>query len=129
MSREEAKELWPIIKAHAEGKTIQVKLKTDGNASCEKWVDDKYPDFDIHECYRIKPKTTYRQFANAEECLEEMQKHQPFGWIKSEKLLMNITSIGEGITVNTSMGNCGYSFKSAFSITFIDGTPFGIKIF
>ena len=30
--------------------------------------------------YRIKPE--YRPFANAEECIEEMKKHVPFGWVK-----------------------------------------------
>lgn len=130
MNRNQARELWPIIKAYAEGKTIQVKLKTDGNVSCEKWVDDKDPDFDIYECYRIKPEPTYRPFNSAKECWQEMQKHQPFGWIKngSGELLMNIISIGAGITVHNNISNCGYSFKSAFSLTFADGTPFGIKI-
>lgn len=57
-----------------------------------------------------------------------MQKHQPFGWIKSGKLLMNIISIEAGITVHNGISNHGYSFKSAFSTTFADGTPFGIKV-
>lgn len=130
MNRDQARELWPIIKAHAEGKTIQVKLKTDSNASCEKWVDDKNPDFDIYECYRIKPEPTYRPFNSAKECWQEMQKHQPFGWVKytSGELLMNIISIGAGITVHNNTSNCGYSFISAFRLlTFADGTPFGIK--
>lgn len=124
MNQKEAVEFLPIVQALADGKPIEV-LNCDGTWSVNR---DLYFDKSI-KCYRIKPEPKYRPFKNKEECLEEMQKHQPFGWIKSEKLLMNITSIGEGITVNTSMGNCGYSFKSAFSITFIDGTPFGIKIF
>lgn len=78
---------------------------------------------------KIKPEPKYRPFKNKEECWEEMQKHQPFGWIKSGKLLMNIISIGAGITVHTGISNCGYSFKSAFSLRFADGTPFGIKEF
>lgn len=130
MTREEAKQLLPIIQAYAEGKTIQVKLKTDSNALCEKWVDVKNPDFDIYECYRIKPEPIYRPFNSAKECWQEMQKHQPSGWVKyrSGGLLMNIISIGAGITVHNNTSNCGYSFKSAFSLlTFADGTPFGIK--
>lgn len=130
MNRNQARELWPIIKAHAEGKTIQVKLKTDGNTSCEKWVDDKDPDFDIYERYRVKSEPTYRPFNSAKECWQEMQKHQPFGWVKyrSGGLLMNIISIGAGITVHNNTSNCGYSLKSAFSLlTFADGTPFGMK--
>ena len=30
----------------------------------------------------IKPKQGYRPFKNAEECWQEMMKHQPFGWVK-----------------------------------------------
>ena len=130
MTREEAKQLLPIIQAYAEGKTIQVKLKTDSNASCEKWVDVDNPDLDNPRCYRIKPEPTYHPFNSAKECWQEMQKHQPFGWVKyrSGGLLMNIITIGAGITVPNNAGNCGYSFKEAFSLlTFADDTPFGIE--
>lgn len=41
---------------------------------------------------------------------------------------MNIISIGAGITVYNGISNYEYSFKSAFSSTFADGTPFGVKI-
>lgn len=129
MDREQAKALLPIIKAFSEGKTIQW-LKPDS----DEWIDvvggDNVDFEDLAEsnvAYRIKPEPKYRPFANAEECLEEMQKHQPFGWIKSGELLMNIITIGAGITVHTNISNCGYSFKSAFSLRFADGTPFGIK--
>lgn len=130
MNRKEAAELLPIIKAYAEGKTIQVKLKTNGNVSCEKWVDDKDPDFDIYERYRVKSEPKYRPFKNKEECWKEMQEHQFFGWVKyrSGGLLMNIISIGAGITVHNNTSNCGYSFKSALSLlTFADDAPFGIE--
>lgn len=30
MDREQAKELWPIIKAYAEGKQIEIKPKVEG---------------------------------------------------------------------------------------------------
>lgn len=121
MTREEAKELLPLIQEYAEGKTIQF-LKTDGT-----WKDMTKPNFSSPTIYyRIKPEPKYRPFANAEECWNEMQKHQPFGWLKSGKLLMYIISIGEGITIHNRISNCGYSFKSAVSLTFADGTPFGI---
>ena len=77
MTREEAKELLPIIQAFAEGRTIQL-LGRDG------WTD-LYKDFifDISYRYRIKPEPKYRPFKNVDECWQEMLKHQPFGWIKS----------------------------------------------
>lgn len=66
-----------------------------------------------------KKEPTYRPFKNKEECWEEMQKHQPFGWVKykSNKALTHIAAIDNGI-----------DFIRAYEkITFADGTPFGIK--
>lgn len=128
MNREEAKKILPILTAFVEGKQIQW-FDHDTN----KWIDctrngiADYHFFTDNDDYRIKPEPKYRPFKNAEECWGEMQKHQPFGWIKSGNLLTNIISIGAGITIHTGISNCNYSFKSAFSITFADGTPFGMK--
>lgn len=127
MTREQAKELLPIIQAFAEGKTIQVKASDNlwyeyNSNSCNLKFDSSPHN------YRIKPKTKYRPFANKEECWQEMLKHQQFGWIKDVVQLYNIINIGTaGITVHNGISNCGYSFKSAFNLTFFDGTPFGIK--
>ena len=124
MTREEAKKLLPFIQAFSEGKTIQSKCITD---EMPLWWDDNNPTFEIGDFdYRIKPEPKYRPFANAQECFEEMKKHQPFGWISNGELLFNIISIGAGITIHNCISNCGYSFKSAVSLTFADGTPFGI---
>ena len=121
MTREEAKELLPLIQGYAEGKTIQF-LKIDGT-----WRDMTEPNFSSPaNSYRIKPEPKYRPFKDAEECWKEMQKHQPFGWLSNGGLLFNIISIGAGITIHNCISNCGYSFKSAVSLTFADGTPFGI---
>ena len=121
MTREQAKELLPLIQGYAEGKTIQF-LKIDGT-----WRDMTEPNFSSPaNYYRIKPEPKYRPFKNTEECWDEMQKHQPFGWLSNGELLFNIISIGAGITIHNCISNCGYSFKSAVSLTFADGTPFGI---
>ena len=75
MNRQQAKELLPIIKAYAEGKTIQYYYE-DAN-----WIDispDKAVDFSNNPSkYRIKPDPKYRPFKDIEECWQEMQKHQP----------------------------------------------------
>lgn len=77
--------------------------------------------------YRIKPE--YRPFANAEECIEEMKKHVPFGWVKDKFSFYPIELIG----TNFSKGwiKC-YGIWMApeqmlKNATFLDGTPFGIK--
>ena len=123
MTREEAKELLPIIQAWAEGKTIQVQ--TDSKS----WSDitkDLYP-CNHPSLYRIKPEPKYRPFKSYEECWHEMLKHQPFGWIKINdiKRLRNINSIDNcTIDINNSI----LHFDTAFNIyKFADGTPFGIK--
>lgn len=122
MTREEAKELLPIIQAFAEGRIIQL-FGRDG------WTD-LYKDFifDISYRYRIKPEPKYRPFKDADECWQEMLKHQPFGWLREKK--RNVyTQIGfmhtEGIQ-GTSGGSSNYkAFFDCFS--FADGAPFGVK--
>ena len=128
MTREQAKELLPIIQAYAEGKTIEYSY--DG----EHWERNDAPVWDCDVMFRIKPQPKYRPFKNQEECWEEMLKHQPFGWLKSirkqEKVhigrvsevkdyLLITLSINEGLNTNSS-----YFFNE---YTFADGTPFGIK--
>ena len=88
MKRKNVKELLPIIKAFAEGKQIQF---FNGGA----WIDMEYPNFSEEpSLYRIKPKPKYRSFKSVEECLKEMQKHQPFGWVKSKINLSSILNRG-----------------------------------
>ena len=122
MTREEAKELLPIIQAYAEGKTIQF---LDGG----KWLDVYETDF--HEStykYRIKPEPKYKPFKSLEECWQEMQKHQPFGWIKDRDTggYIIISELDdEDIEIS---GNNGWDYVGLMTCyTFADGTPFGIK--
>lgn len=127
MTREEAKQLLPIIKAYSEGKKIQVKCKTDSKALTEKWIDVTNPDLDITGCYRVKPEPKYRPFKNAEECWQEMQKHQPFGWVKAPYGYFAVTGARTDkacFGVNNNFMNYEYLYDS---YTFADGTPFGIK--
>ena len=81
MTREEAKKMLPILVAFAEGKTIQSRcIKGDKSL----WYDDEDPSFDDDFEYRIKPEPKYRPFKDAEECWQEMLKHQPFGVVKDK---------------------------------------------
>lgn len=113
-----------VMQAFVNGKAIEERRISFDHTE---WVDNNNPEWRWDKFdYRIKPESKYRPFNNARECWEEMQKHQPFGWISNGELLFNIISIGEGITIHNCISNCGYSFKSAVSLTFADGTPFGI---
>lgn len=125
MTREEAKVLLPIIQAYAEGKAIESRcIKGDKSL----WYDDEDPSFDNDFEYRLKPEPRYRPFKNAEECWNEMQKHQPFGWVNYNGYRANIAAVmGSAITF---VNNKGYTlfFQQAFEgCTFIDKQPFGIK--
>ena len=121
MTREEAKELLPIIQAWADGKIIQVREKG-------RWVELCIDDFTRSpDMYRIKPEPKCRPFKSQEECWHEMLKHQPFGWVKeiSSEMLYLINGISnESIVIMEDIN----SFKEAMNIyEFKDGTPFGIK--
>lgn len=130
MTREEAKEMLPIMQAFAEGKNIQ--FLSDGE-----WHDINQADFTCYpDKYRIKPEPKYRPFKSQEECWNEMLKHNPFGWLKSKKY-GRLRCIGEvswsdkfktvNITLSTSESLSRSSDSVLDEYTFADGTPFGIK--
>ena len=127
MNRKEAKELLPIIKAFSEGKTIQSRcIKNDTSF----WYDDEDLSFDDDFEYRIKPETKYRPFKDAKECWAEMQKHQPFGWIKCKEGYFNIVYVDDYYVGLADKDNNSILLASKNSYqdnTFVDGTPFGIK--
>ena len=128
MTREEAKQLLPIIQAFAEGKAIESRC-IKGYKSL--WYDDEDPSFDNDLEYRLKPEPKYRPFANAEECWTEMLKHHPFGWLKGDKCFYNIVSVSN---IDVSMANVSgdivtLDFSEVMEDnTFADGVPFGVKI-
>ena len=120
MTREEATAKLPIIQAFAEGKTIQFY-------NGDEWADLDEATFSASpDKYRIKPEPKYRPFENQEECWQEMQKHQPFGWVKNEcGNIFNIIAIfKESIKLNESSHHYSDLCKQ---FKFMDGTPFGIK--
>ena len=133
MNRNQAKELMPIIQAFLEGKTIERKTRSwepnKGWRDETQWENTEELIFRDTFVYRIKPKPSYRPFANGEECWVEMQKHQPFGWVinKSNGRAYNIQSVllEDGVVYI----RCSYvELEKAFiGYIFVDGTPFGIK--
>lgn len=124
MNRKEAAKLLPIIKAFSEGKVIQTSVKG------KPWEDlGENIAFYTNDKYRIKPKSAYRPFANAEECWQELLKHEPFGWVKWNDVRYNIYVVSS-TSVCLINGNCeNMDFAYAYQkLTFADGTPFGVKV-
>ena len=124
-NKEEVKSVMNIIQAFADGKTIQAIDPYD-----DEWCNQTKLNFEalFEGQYRIKPEPKYRPFANAEECLAEMQKHQLFGWVKNQGLYRNIANIISCSITFADNEARDVDYEQAFkNYTFADGTPFGVK--
>ena len=127
IKRNEAKILVPIISAYAEGRILQYKEE-------EGWRDIEdseglsiYTIIKDAESYRIKPE--YRPFANAEECWQEMRKHQPFGWVKDKDTQKFLVCKALGKLFFIGIEDKPYNYKEVLrDYTFADGTPFGVEV-
>lgn len=134
MTIEETKERIAVMQAYVDGKQIQ------GMCSDGKWVDVPQPSWSINGNFRVKPETKYRPFKDADECWQEMLKHQPFGWVKTIANipeLHNISAIFPSaefpvlLGIDLEEGEAReYSLKLSEMYdlyTFADGAPFGAK--
>ena len=133
MTREEAKQLLPIIEAYAEGGKIEFKEREG------EWLSFGDMEFGFDkapENYRIKPEPKSRSFNTIKECWFEMQKHQPFGWVKSKETgdffsidslyILKRNQMRDHI-VRMSYGQL-YLCDMYKRFTFADGQTFGIKV-
>lgn len=127
MTREELINAMPIIKAFINGETVQYK------GLDHEWKDLGVNDLDLDDfvesAWRTKPEPKYRPFKDAKECWQEMQKHQPFGWVIniSNGRAYNLQSVllEDGVLyIRSSYVELGRAF---IDYTFADGTPFGKK--
>ena len=121
MTREETKQLLPIIQAFAEGKCVETKTGSG-------WVNMENMSFaGKPKSYCIKPEPKFRPFKGAEECWKEMQKHQPFAWVKEKHSdRYNLITEVNGLSIKVKEG-CLFT-DSVKYYTFADGTPFGVKV-
>ena len=131
MTREEVKVLLPIIQAFAEGKIIECRTKPsliEGSDAPNDWTEMKEIEFWNNTEYRVKPEPKYRPFKDAEECWQEMQKHQPFGWVKST-LFKDLALVKRVTTLYVEINRDIIDYKDALDkFTFADDTNFGVKV-
>ena len=133
MDRNQAKEFYPILQAFAEGRVIECRTKPSavkGTDVPNDWTEMKEIEFWNNTEYRIKPESKYRPFKDTKECWQEMQKHQPFGWIIGKEggyhsLITSIIADEEEVDIN---GISGFVLDEIMEhYTFADGIPFGVK--
>ena len=123
MTREEVKELLPVLQAYVEGKKIQY-INSEGRVSDKETMFD---DVSYAFRYRIKPEPKYRPFKDVEECWAEMQKHSPFGWLINSYGRFEITGIKKE-DVCFGVPNSFHVYEYLFTdCLFADGTPCGMK--
>ena len=93
------------------------------------WEVNRIPDFykNNPQSYRVKPEFKYRPFKDAEECWNEMQKHQPFGWVKVGDWYCTMREIRPTSAFCHGGGDVFHYEDMVKQITFADGLPFGVK--
>lgn len=133
MDRNQAKEFYPILQAFAEGKVIETRTDTSTlkrKDTPNDWTEMKEIEYWNNTEYRIKPEPKYRPFNNANECWQEMQRHQPFGWVMlkdTESGYYMLKCIASQVVIG--FNETPFSYKKVFEdYTFANGTPFGVKI-
>ena len=132
MNRNQAKEFYPILQAYAEGRVIECRTKPSALSKSWRdmndWTEMKEIEFWNNTEYRIKQEPTYRPFKDAKECWQEMQNHQPFGWVKST-LFKDLALVKRVTTLYVEINRDIIDYKDALDkFTFADDTNFGVKV-
>lgn len=141
MNREEAKKAAEVMLAYANGEDVEIKRTVMGMSGTVKDIWVKFSgeaafNFDNLE-YRVKPKSKakYRPFKSFEECWQEMQKHQPFGWVKQKnyngyvqvQYVMETDDVEDPVMVHFAPDEEFNGEMSLEYYAFVDGAPFGVK--
>ena len=100
------------------------------------FIECKHREISADEILSLEiTEPSYRPFRDNKECWDEMQKHQPVGWIKSKYdgafcligSVQYVSDIEDVMITLTTDEKLGYSVCSVFNeYTFADDTPFGI---
>lgn len=123
MTKEETENAIKVMQAYVDGKQIEYcELKE------KEWRLCGNPLFDWNAFnYRISKEPQYRPFQSPLECLQEMQKHRPEGWVSYEGNYYDIINVNDG---SIYLLDSILTFKQACKECAFPDTeePFGIKI-
>lgn len=128
MTKERAGEIWPLLKAYAEGKTIQFCIGPNTNKPM--WTDVIDPDWFPNrlDCYRIKPEPEHEPFT--------LGLYYPHFHVGEVELLRHgrvyvVILIGDThleIVDKEHLTRYRYTYERAFEdFTFKNGKPFGYE--
>ena len=127
MNKDMVKKLAEILQAYLAGREIEF-YSSILNAWKPAFITDISSLIKNIDNYRIKPEVKYRPFKNLKECLEEMQCHIPYGWIKTDNNVHRLITLLDEDRIQIGDQELNWTYEKVFrSFTFIDGKPFGIK--
>lgn len=115
MERAETEEAIAIMQAWVDGKTIQYKPKRIDSVWSDVIGTPEWSWYNNH--YRVKPQVKYRPYNSPEECFDNLRCD---GWLKRRegKVYKRIYRLDMYV-----------DYQKLFKeYTYVDGTPFGLKV-
>ena len=152
MTRKEIKKVLDNTKVYVNGKTAEIQeklfsfgyqwannkdnvvntnkpflfIREKGTITCssdmEWFINHENKEITAEEILSLELTESYQPFKNREECWNEMQKHQPFGWVCHNSKYYQILVVGN---VGIRFADLFLTFDQAADYTFADGAPFG----
>lgn len=127
MNKDRVKKLAEILQAYLAGREIEF-YSSILNEWKPAFITDISSLIKNIDNYRIKPKVKYRPFKNLKECLEEMQCHIPYGWIKTDNNVHRLITLLDENRTLIGHQETSWTYEKLFeSFTFMDGKPFGVR--
>ena len=127
MNKDMVKKLTEILQAYLAGREIEF-YSSILNAWKSAFITDISSLIKNIDNYRIKPEVKYRPFKNLKECLEEMQYHIPYGWIKTDNNVHHLITLLDEDRILIGHQENSWTYEGIFEcFTFMDGKPFGVR--
>mgnify|MGYP007066909515 FL=1 len=127
MNKDIVKKITEIVQAYLDGKEIEFHspILNEWKPASMTNISSLIKNIDN---YRIKPEVKYRPFKNLKECLEEMQCHIPYGWIKTDNNVHRLITLLDEDRTLIGHQETSWTYEKIFEcFTFMDGKPFGVR--